>query len=199
MLRLSLSIAALVLLTLGYASAEELRCQGAFAKDMDHKRLVAAFGQSNVKLGTVREAEGVRARASIVFPKDPARRLEVVWFDEKSLRHPRRIDLAGSGWSGPGGLRIGASLEAVETANGKPFILYGFEWDYGGTVESWNGGMLGKLPGGCSFYPIFEPDDAASAEALTAVASDNQFTSDWFEMKAAKPRIRSLHLSYPEQ
>jgi hypothetical protein len=125
--------------------------------------------------------------------------LEVVWFDEKDLRHPRRIDLAGSGWTGPGGLRIGAPLEVVERANGKPFILYGFEWDYGGTVESWNGGALGNLPGGCSFYPVFEASDTVSAEARTAVASDNQFTSNSSAMKAVKPRIRSLHLSYPEQ
>jgi hypothetical protein len=196
-LRRGLVIAAFLFST-GPAPAEEFTCEGPFAKDTDHKRLVAAFGSTNVKRATVLEPEGVKARASILFPNDPAKRLEVVWFDEKNLRHPRRIDLVGSDWSGPRGLQIGAPLEAVEKANGEPFILYGFEWDYGGTVESWNGGALGNLRGGCTFSPVFETDDKAPTEALNAVSGDSQFSSGSSAMKAVKPRIRSLHLSYPK-
>ncbi|MEE1611341.1 hypothetical protein [Microvirga sp. CF3016] len=82
------------------------------------------------------------------------------------------VDLQGSGWSGPEGLRVGSPFKAVETVNGKPFILYGFEWDYGGTIESWNGGALGNLPGGCRFDPIFESDAGVSAAAQMRVAND---------------------------
>jgi hypothetical protein len=186
-------------LSAGFAPADELDCQGPFAKDTDHKRLVAAFDHANVVRETVYEAEGLEVRASIVFPKDPARRLVVRWSDEKVLRHPARIDLEGSGWTGPEGLRIGSPIETVEKANGRPFVLYGFEWDYGGSIESWKGGALGNRPGGCSFNPIFEGDDTAPEEALSAVASDSQFASDSSAMKAARPRIRSLHLNYAKQ
>lgn len=198
MLRFALALLA-PLVTASQTLADELACQGPFARDTDHKRLVAAFGAANVLQETVYEPEGLEVRASIVFPKDPARRLVVLWSDEKRLRRPARIDLEGSGWSGPQGIRIGASLEAVEKANGRPFTLYGFEWDYGGRIDDWNGGALGKLPGGCSFDPIFGTSDKAPEAALTAVASDRPFPSNSPAMRAAKPSIRSLALSYPKE
>jgi hypothetical protein len=197
-LRPVLIISALAL-TAGHASAEELSCQGPFAGDTDHKRLVAAFGRANVTRKTVYEPEGVQVRASVVFPKDSARRLVVLWSDEKGLRRPARVDLTGSGWSGPKRLQIGSSIEAVEEANGKPFVLYGFEWDYGGRVDSWNGGALGNLPGGCTFDPAFETSDKAPEAALTFVASDRQFSSNSPEMGAVMPRIRSIALKYPQR
>ena len=42
------------------------------------------------------------------------------------------------------GLRVGDSIAKVETANGKPFIIYGFEIDgyIAGQVKSWEGGKL---------------------------------------------------------
>ncbi|MBB4042224.1 hypothetical protein GGR34_003913 [Microvirga flocculans] len=177
--------------------ADEFTCLGPFARDTDHKRLMAAFGPDHVRLETVQEPEGMKSKASIVFPEDPAKRLEVVWRDGKSLRHPIRIDLVGSDWSAPKGLRVGASIEEVEKANGKPFVLYGFEWDYGGTVAGWNGGALGHLPGGCALYPVFEAEDTASDDVLDAVSGDARFPSDSPLMKAAQPRIRSLALRFP--
>lgn len=198
MLRLGVVVVG-VFLTTTHVFADELACQGPFAKDTDHRRLVAAFGRANVIRKTVHEPEGLEVRASIVFPKNPAQRLVVLWSDEKALRRPARIDLEGSGWSGPEGLRIGSPIEAVEKANGRPFVLYGFEWDYGGRIESWKGGALGSLLGGCTFAPIFETDESATTEALDAVSGDTQFASDSSAMRAAKPRIRSLHLTYPQQ
>ncbi len=198
MLRPGLVIAALVL-NAAYASAEEFRCQGPFAKDTDHQRLITAFGRGNVSQRTVYEPEGLEIRASIVFPDDPIRRLIVLWSDQESLRRPARIILLGSAWSGPGGLKIGTPIETVEKVNGRPFVLYGFEWDYGGTIGSWNSGTLGNLPGGCTFSPIFETDDKAPAEAIDVVAGDSQFASDSKAMRAAKPRIRSLELGYRQQ
>ncbi|MBB3020505.1 hypothetical protein FHR70_003591 [Microvirga lupini] len=159
---------------------------------------MAAFGRTNVRQETLREPEGLEVRASVVFPDDPVRRVVVLWSDERRFRRPARIDLAGSGWTGPRELRIGVPIETVEKANGKPFVLYGFEWDYGGSIASWDGGTLGKLPGGCTFYPIFETSDTVSEDALTAVASDRQFPSDSPAMRAVMPRIRSMSLRYSQ-
>lgn len=183
-----------VSLTLTHATAEELACQGPFARDTDHKRLVAAFGRENVIQKTVYEPEGLEVRASIVFPKDPVRRLVVLWSDEKALRRPARIDLEGSGWSGPGELRIGSSIGAVEVVNGRPFVLYGFQWDYGGRIESWNGGRLDHLSGHCRFYPVLDSDPDVSETAQLQVANDRKYASNSPEMKAAEPKITSLHL-----
>jgi len=186
-------------LSAGGTFAAELACEGPFAKDSDHKRLVAAFGRGNVVRKAIHDPEGVEVKASIVFPKDPARRLLVLWHDEKALKRPARVVLEGSSWSGPQGLKMGSPIEAVQRINGKPFTLYGFDWDYGGSTESWNGGALGNLPGGCIFSPIFEPDDTTSDEIQNAVSGDTQFASDSQAMRAAKGRIRSLHLRYPRE
>ena len=199
MLRLGVILVAMAL-SAGGTFAAELACEGPFAKDSDHKRLVAAFGRA--KMSSARRSmnrKALEVRASIVFPKDPVRRVVVLWFDEKNLRRPARIDLVGSSWSGPKGLLIGSSIAAVEQANGKPFTLYGFDWDYGGSTESWNGGALANLPGGCAFAPIFEPDYTTSDEIQNAVSGDTQFASDSQAMRAAKVRIRSLHLRYPRK
>jgi hypothetical protein len=198
MLRLGIA-AAWIFFGATLAFADEFACQGPFAKDTDHKLLVAAFGRANVSREPIREPEGLEVRASVVFPKDPVRRLVVLWSDEKALRRTGRIHQMGSGWSGPEGLRVGSPIEAVEKANGKPFVLYGFEWDYGGSIESWKGGALGDLPGGCIFSPIFQTDNTAPDEALSVVAGDSEFASDSSAMRAAKPKVRSLHLSYPRQ
>jgi hypothetical protein len=36
------------------------------------------------------------------------------------------------------------TLAEIEKINGKPFKLYGFEWDFGGRSSNWQGGELGK-------------------------------------------------------
>jgi hypothetical protein len=198
MLRLGVSVT-WMFLTAAHAFADELACHGPFAKDTDHKRLVAAFGRANVIRETVYKPEGLEVRASIVFPKDPVRRLEVLWSDEEALKHPVRIDLVGSGWSGPEGLRIGSPIADVEKVNGKPFVLYGFQWDYGGRIESWNGGRLDKLAGGCRFYPVFDSNANVSEATQMQVANDQQYASNSPQMKAATPKIISLHLLYPKR
>lgn len=196
MIRLTAVLAA-SLAMISASQAEELTCQGPFAKDTDHARLVAAFGQANVTRETVYGPEGIESKASVIFSKDPARRLVVTWWDEKARKRPAHLDIEGTDWSGPQGLKAGTALAAVEEMNGKPFSLYGFEWDYGGTVADWNGGSLSRLPGGCRLNIVFEADEGASETVQNKVAGDSKFTSDSAAMKAAKPRIRSLSFGYP--
>ena len=69
MLRLGVILVAMAL-SAGGTFAAELACEGPFAKDSDHKRLVAAFGHANVIRKTIHDPEGAEVRASIVFPKD---------------------------------------------------------------------------------------------------------------------------------
>ena len=52
MLRLGVILVAMAL-SAGGTFAAELACEGPFAKDSDHKRLVAAFGHANVIRKTI--------------------------------------------------------------------------------------------------------------------------------------------------
>jgi len=50
--------------------------------------------------------------------------------------HPR--------WHSAEGIKIGSGLKELARVNGKKISFYGFGWDYGGLVESYNGGALDK-------------------------------------------------------
>lgn len=188
--------AALGLFLPGVAQADELKCEGPFAPNTTHDRLVEAFGSKNVVRKTIHGPEGMTSNASVIFDKDPARTLVVIWSDEKAARRPARIHFSGSAWSVGNNLHVGASLAEVEAANARPFTLYGFEWDFGGMVASWKGGNLERLPGGCAAVAHFESDDSSGEETLTKVAGDQEFSSRDAAMRAARPKLLQLGVKY---
>ncbi|WP_316229789.1 hypothetical protein [Bradyrhizobium sp. SZCCHNR1051] len=124
-------------------------------------------------------AEGETYKGLVLFPRAMDRRVEVRFIDDKmatvsglTLRDTEKT----SRWS-VGGVTIGASLAAAQKANGKPFVVSGFGWDYGGFVTDFKNGTLGRmLPGGCSITVRFGKDKDAP-RALSGdgvkVSSDN--------------------------
>lgn len=181
-------------------AAERLACSGRFAADATHASLVAAFGKDVVALQKVDGAEGEKIEATVIFPKQPAKRLEVFWVDEKKRAGIASVRLGPTAtWIAPNGLRIGASLGEVEKANGRPFDLSGFDWDYGGTVTDWKGGALAEpSPGGCRVSVGFLKPQNAPAAAADAVAGDTTFASTDKNMRAVKPVVGSLAFGYPQ-
>jgi len=49
-----------------------LQCEGAFARDSSHAKLVQAFGKGSVAFLDVEGAEGEKLKASVVYPAQPA-------------------------------------------------------------------------------------------------------------------------------
>ncbi|WP_243368512.1 hypothetical protein [Microvirga solisilvae] len=143
--------------------------------------------------------ESEQMNASTIFPKDPARNIEVVWWNEKARKRPSSIQTSGSAWNGPKGIRVGMTLDEVEALNGRPFTLYGFGWDFGGTSSDWKGGDLAALPGGCNLFVIFSLDETASEEAQIKVSSDNEFVSNQNEIKAVSPKVVRIGLGFPQK
>lgn len=178
--------------------ADELKCEGPFARDADHQRLVTVFAQANVVKTTLyQEAEPMKA--SILFPKDPSRRVEVLWWNETARKSPSSIQAEGSGWFGPKGIRVGMTLDEVEALNGRPFTLYGFGWDFGGTSSDWKGGALASLPGGCNLFLIFALDETADEAAQIKVSSDSEYGSDQSEIKAVRPKVERIGIAHPQK
>jgi hypothetical protein len=179
------------------ANADGLKCEGPFAKDSDHKRLASSFGQSNVARETV-YVEGDGFPASIVFPNDPNRRLEILWWNEKTRRQPSSIQADGAGWFGPKGIRVGMTLSEVEALNGSPFTLLGFGWDFGGRISDWKDGAFDNLPGGCQLIFFFSEEENVDEAASLKVAGDREFISNQNEIRAVKPRVVRIGLGYPQ-
>ena len=176
-----------------------LQCDGAFARDSSHAKLVQAFGKSSVAFMDVDGAEGDKVKATVVYPDEPRRRVEVLWHDEKARSRPATVRVGyKSQWRTVRGLRIGSELADVEKINGRPFKLLGFDWDYGGRVADWMGGTLAAVAGGCDFRLAFNPWADAPDAARDKVSGDKEFLSTDPNMRASKPTVSEIIISYPQ-
>ena len=134
--------------------------------------------------------------ASVLFPNDPKRRLEVLWDNEASRSDTHLIVINGqSTWTGPKGLKLGTALPALEKINGKPFKMSGFDQPNGGSVADWDGGALDKLPGGCRLGIRLVPD-AKATEAARNEVNGKEFASTDPKMRAVKPIIAEIIIGY---
>jgi hypothetical protein len=181
------------------ATPDTLACEGAFAKDTTHARLVEVFGKSNVAFAEIDGDQGIKVKASVVYPDESKRRIDVVWRDEKLRRRPAsiRVDFR-SDWHTVRGLHIGSELAEVEKINGKIFKMMGFDWELGGRVSNWQGGALAKIPGGCELRFGFNPWADAPDDARDKVSGEKEFLSSDPNMRASKPTVSEIILSYPE-
>jgi hypothetical protein len=172
---------------------------GPFAKTASQAQLEAAFGAKNVVFTQVDGPGGTKLNASVVFPDDPKRRLEVLWHDEAARARPSAIVITGaSRWLAPRGLRLGMTMAEIEKRNGKPFRLAGFGGDYGGSVSDWDGGKLDQLDGGCRMGMRFVAAAKTAPEALGKVGGDQPFSSKDAEMRAVKPHVSEIIVGYGE-
>lgn len=178
------------------AFAEDIGCAPPFDRGATHASLAKAFGKANVATETIGGAEGETLRATVIYPKESTRRIEVVWFDEKGRRQPSAFRVR-DGFKGTiAGIALGTSLAAVEKRNGRPITLYGFDWDYGGYASDYGGGALSKLPGGCVLSLRFEPGPGVSDAARAKAAGDGSFSSASAAMKGAKPVVVEMSLGW---
>ncbi len=158
--------------------------------------LAMAYDARNVTFTEI-DASGSKVGASILYPKDPKRRLEVWWSDPGSRSGTYLIVINGkSAWTGPGGMRLGLTLPELEKLNHKPFKLKGFNKDNVATVSDWDGGTLATLAGGCKSGLSLHADPKASAVELSAAPADREFSSADPAVRAAKPRVSEILIGY---
>ncbi|MBV8752989.1 MAG: hypothetical protein JO328_09030 [Hyphomicrobiales bacterium] len=183
----------------GHASAappHTVACSGAFAKNSSHIRLAQFFGPQNLAYTEVNGAQNSKLQASVLFPKDPKRHLEVMWTNESSRAGTSVIAINGqSTWTGPKGLHLGMPIATVEKLNGKPFQLAGFDQDNAGAALDWQGGALEKIPGGCKMSVRLVPDPKASEDARKEAGGPTLMSSD-ATVRAVKPIVAEILIGY---
>jgi hypothetical protein len=171
-------------------------CNGVFGKESSHLKLATRFDSRNLTFTEVDGPEGSRLMASVLFPTDPRRRLEVLWQNEASRTETHLIVINGqSTWTAPKGLRLGLALVALEKLNGKPFKITGFDQPNGGSVNDWQGGALENLPGGCRLG-IRLVADAKATEAARNDALGKEFISSDAKLRAVRPIIAEIIIGY---
>jgi hypothetical protein len=180
----------------GGAQPRQIACNGPFAKDSSHIRLAQVFGAQNVEFTEVDGPDNSKLMASVLFPKDPKRRLEVLWENNATRTSTQLIVINGqSAWSAPQGLRLGLQIAALEKLNRKPFKLTGFGAD-GSTVADWQGGALASLPGGCKLGLRLVMDQRAPEEARTKLADAKELLSSDAGVRAVRASIAEILLGY---
>jgi hypothetical protein len=171
-------------------------CSGTFGKDSSHLKLAMTYDSRNITFTDV-EANGSKVPASVLFPKDPKRRLEVWWANPAARSDTYLIVINGkSDWIAPGGLHLGLNLAQLEKLNHKAFKLKGFDKDGTATVSDWDGGALASLPGGCKSGVSLRADPKVPADTVTALAADKEYSSADPEMRAVKPAVSEILIGY---
>ncbi|MBD1876521.1 hypothetical protein H6F75_23830 [Nodosilinea sp. FACHB-131] len=143
----------------------------------------AALSDRPISLG-----EGSTEVGTVVNP-DTDQQFAVVW-DDAAQSRPRLIKDFGKAWQIPEGLGVGAPYAKVQAVLGD-FDLYGFAWDYGGTIVL-EGTALAQYDD--TLWLRLAPSDSAIAahlEAYEATMGDEVFAS-------SDPNLGVLDLSVYE-
>jgi hypothetical protein len=173
--------------------AEELTCSN-IVKAGDTAKTIQARYKGQTSIEEIAGAEGATAKALAIFPKDPARKLYVSFFDDEMTKLSALGPAEGATHWTIAGLKIGASLEEVVKANGGKFDLSGFEWDYGGYVTDLKGGKLSGLDGGCMVTVRFNPPEGKEVPA--ALSGERSIPSSDAKLAKLKPVVSEIQLGW---
>jgi hypothetical protein len=172
-------------------------CSGVFGPDSSHVKLTAAFRSKNVEFAQVDGSSGVKVMASILFARDPTKRLEVWWSNPARRSDTHLIVISGqSDWSAPGDVRLGLTLPDLERLNGKPFKLSGFDRNSVATLSSWNGGQLATIAGGCKIGVSLRAAMSVPSSAVGGLPADREFTSADVALRAVNPTVSEILVAY---
>ena len=171
-------------------SSQDITCSHPVRPNDTAAKLHERFG-AQARAETLYGPEGIELAAMVLWPDDPARRVEVI-LAEDAMRSVSLVSVSqNSDWR-VAGLAVGDPLARVNEANGKPVGLWGFGWDYGGYVTDLNGGELASLPDGCRLMMRVGPPE--HAELADGLVGEVELTSDDPRLAAADVRIEELTL-----
>jgi hypothetical protein len=174
------------------AAASELTCSDPVRATDTLASLQQRFGD-RARTETLYGAEGIEFPGLVLWPDDPGRRIEVA-FIEDGQRTVSSVGLSSRSKWRVAGLAIGDPLARAEEANGKPFKLWGFSWDYGGYASDLGGGTLAALPGGCRV--VLRLGSREGGEVPDALIGEVELSSDDPRLEAAGVAIEELSLAF---
>ena len=175
--------------------AGPVTCEGFFAKDTNHDKLLAAFGAENVAFEeTNTGVEDITEMATVLYPEDPARRLKIFWQYQKERSFPLEIliDDGESQWTAGHGLRLGLNLQQVEALNKRPFKMRGFDAESSWGMVSWRGGALESVRGGCVQDARFGPYPQKQAPNGNIIPSNDP------KLRSLGMKVVQIFVHYPK-
>jgi len=172
---------------------------GAITPTTSQAELRKIYGEENVTEAEVDIGEGETEMGTVLFDKDPERRIEILWTDPEAKSAPAwvQINEPRNRWKTAEGIAIGTSLHELERMNGRPFTLTGFGWDYEGTVLDWNDGKLEKFDGSWgSLILRLLPEAGLPQDAPADVWGDKDIRSDQPSMQNLNPKVYQIIMEF---
>jgi hypothetical protein len=173
---------------------------GAITEKTTLTDLERLYGKDNIKAGEVPGPEGTTLPGAIVFPKDPKRKLTLYWKEGKGTPTPESVSVEGHHtlWHTPEGITLGMSLKTLEQLNRKPFMLSGFDWDYGGTVLSWGdeGQLKAKYHKQGNLLVRLSLPENANATLSQQVLGEETFSSQHPAMQKLNPTVSEIMIIF---
>lgn len=148
---------------------------GPITSDTSRADLTDLFGEAALEDTEVAVGEGFTESGTVVAA-DSDHTFAVIWVDD-SHSEPATVKDFGPAWQTPEGIGIGTSFAELREILG-PFELYGFGWDYGGTLVL-EGSNLGDYYG--SLILRVQPSDPdlfqQQGDAFRALQGDKLLSS----------------------
>lgn len=162
---------------------------GPVTRDTTRQELAALFGEANLQDEQVEVGEGFRKPGTTVNLSDN-RSFSIIWNDETQTQ-PAEVRDFGSAWRTPEGIGVGTSLAELQDTMGS-FELYGFGWDYGGTVVL-KGSQLAEYDNLLVLRLRPAPEALeASPEALQAVSGDSAYAASNPQVQELNPEVEEM-------
>lgn len=172
---------------------------GPVTRDTSLKDLTEEVGADNIHTQTYQNfLEDIEETVSTVYGGSD-REFQVFWDEGRPIRV--HVNRNGTPYETPAGITIGSGLRGLIDTNEGDFTIFGFGWDYGGMLGSWNGGKLARDHAvGHFFQATFNPGDPPLDEAAyEKVLGDGLFSTRLEELRTLDPTVSEMIFYFPEQ
>lgn len=152
--------------------------------------IIQHYGADNTTVRPVHIGEEETKQGIVVFP-ETNNEIEIIMDVAAATGTPEfvRISKEKTSWKTQEGITIGTSVNQLAELNGRPFPVYGFEWDYGGLVPGWDGGNLSN---NLIIVLIPQKSDAISP----TIMGDHQIQSNNSALLATEPTVGSMVITF---
>lgn len=165
---------------------------GAIKASAGFDNLKEIFGKANIKNERICGAECIDSVDVTILFGGTKNESIIYWKDSAYLREISFIESYNdsASWHTSAGISMGSGLQELLKLNEKKIGFYGFGWDYGGTIISYNGG---KLDGSNIRFGL-----DITGYSGNELYGDNELDTEMPSVKAAldKIRVRSIALSF---
>jgi curved DNA-binding protein CbpA/uncharacterized protein YecT (DUF1311 family) len=163
--------------------------------------LQTAYGIENVSYGKIYIGEGQYEWGTILFPNEPNKHIEIIWKIKSNNSLPNKIYIRNPEtlWTLENGITINTPLIRLIELNKSHFNLFGFGWDYGGTISSWEKGSLAKMMGanGQIIIRLSLPETSIlPSKIVESVYGETEFSSSTPAMMTLNPVVKEIIISF---